>query len=620
MMWEGYPAVRKSSVIEGNILSGTGLLCASSLFLSFTLLFFAPISIYLSNLDEFWFNLYQIFGMILTAFVVVGIILVIVGIVIRHFSSKLFFAYETLILAGGICVYIHSNFLNLKIGTLDGGQIDWSKYQSRMITNAICWIVIIVIVFATRIYIEKHEQIDSKYGKYEKAIPLMLTFLETVALITVLIGAVADGKTVWNKDIHILSDIDICDMGDENNIIVFVLDMVDATSMRQILEEEPEIVDELDGFTIYDNYTGLYAYTHLSMDNMINGTDYSQPGIKNFPKGKYIDDLIEDGYEISIYTGVPQVIKPELKTQLGNYAVKSMRFGNVRTKVALIYRLVACQYMPDIAKPYVWLFGDEFDKACVSDDEFNYYISLNANVRDIVSERNFNIKPNSKSFKIIHTNGGHDPFTIDADCNDVDPNWDDYYGACRGSLRIVQNYMTKMIENGTYDNSNIIITADPGWRSDVYGLLTSPLMLIKKVNERGTAKLSKAPVSQEDFQATILKLAGDDRYSSYGTAIMDVPENSNRERVAYFYSCKEENGRTGNFGLMKYTIKPEFNDFDAYMVTDTEISPSGRIVSHFDNCKTCKENAKPMDWCGWKMLVHYVTDEYVEEERELKKK
>lgn len=101
---------------------------------------------------------------------------------------------------------------------------------------------------------------------------------------------------------------------------------------------------------------------------------------------------------------------------------------------------------------------------------------------------------------------------------------------------------------------------------------------------------------------------------------MDVPENSNRERVAYFYSCKEENGRTGNFGLMKYTIKPEFNDFDAYMVTDTEISPSGRIVSHFDNCKTCKENAKPMDWCGWKMLVHYVTDEYVEEERELEKK
>lgn len=329
----------------------------------------------------------------------------------------------------------------------------------------------------------------------------------------------------------------------------------------------------------------------------------------------YIDSLINSGYDISIYTDIVQAIQPDLMNNLQNYTEKSMYFRNNRTKLSLIYKMVACQYMPDIIKPYVWLYGDEFSKACVSNDGFNYYITDNGNFRDIITERDFAVSKGTKNFKIIHTDGGHDPFYIDADGNDVDPYFDDYYSACRGSLRIVQKYLNKMKENGTYDSSSIIITADHGWRSDHYGLLTAPMMMIKEKGASGMATISKAPVSQDDLPATILKLAMIDNFPEYGVAIMDVPEDSKRERVTYNHSIAEIDNSLSLFGTMKYLVKPGSNDWDSFILTDEEISPSGKLISHSKNCKTCIEGREPVDDYGWKSLIHYATDDYIRSEK-----
>ena len=209
----------------------TGLLFASSLFLSFTVCLFAPVSIILSNIDEFWFNLYHIAGLLLCTFLVTWVLTAAIGVVLYRFCPKwLFFIYETLLLAGSICVYVHSNFLNLKVGTLDGGNVDWDSFKVSMIVNLLWWIGIIAAVFLIRIFLKKH--ID----KYIKYLPALLTFLEAVALVTLLITNAAEGKTIWNKDIKILSDKDICELSDEDNILIFVLDMFDVTSMRQIMD------------------------------------------------------------------------------------------------------------------------------------------------------------------------------------------------------------------------------------------------------------------------------------------------------------------------------------------------------------------------------------------------
>lgn len=578
-------------------IKSNSFLIFSSLFVTFTLFLFAPITLYLSNADEFWFNLYHITGTVAATTAISFIVITFLGMLIKSLlGDKVSFIYETLIFSIGICIYVHSNFLNLRVGDLDGAQIDWSRFRTAMIKNLVIWILIIAICFAVRLIKIEFVKKNLKY------VPLFLTVLEVIALVSMVATTVANGKTVWSKDIKIYSDADICEMGDAGNVVVFVLDMFDAVSIRQLLEKEPEIFDEMDGFRIYDNYAGLYRYTNLAMDDIVNNRSY-------------IDALFNDGYEVSIYTDVNTAIKPELMERLSNYTEKTMYFRNTRTKLVLIYKMVACQYMPDIVKPYVWLYGDEFGKACVSDDDFNHYISDNGNFRNLVAHREFNVNKGVKSFKIIHTFGGHDPFYIDADGNDVDPYFDDYYAACRGSFKIMQGYLNKMKANGTYDNSSIIVTADHGWRSDHYGLLTSPMMMIKVKDSHGPVTISNAPVCQDDLPATILKLAGDTNYNSYGTAIMDVPEDSKRERLTYSHSVVVVNGVTENFGTIEYSLKPESNDWDSFVLTGKEISPSGREISHFDNCKTCKEGTEPVDDYGWKSLIHYATDEYINQER-----
>lgn len=576
-------------------IKSNSFLIFSSLFVTFTLFLFAPITLYLSNADEFWFNLYHISGIVVATTVIGFIVITSLGILIKSLlGDKVSFIYETLIFSIGICIYVHSNFLNLRVGDFDGAQIDWGRFRTDMIKNLAIWIIIIAICFVVRIV-----KVDF-IKNYLKFLPLFLTVLEVTALVSMIVTTA--GNDIWNRDIKVYSDADICDMGDEDNIIVFVLDMFDAVSIRQLLEKEPEIFDEMDGFRIYDNYAGMYRYTNPAMDDIVNNRSY-------------IDALFNDGYEVSIYTDINTAIKPELMEKLRNYTEKTMYFRNIRTKLVLIYKMVACQYMPDIVKPYVWLYGDEFNKACVSDDDFNHYITDNGNFRNLVAHREFNVNKGVKSFKIIHTFGGHDPFYIDADGNDVDPYFDDYYAACRGSFKIMQGYLNKMKANGTYDNSSIIVTADHGWRSDHYGLLTSPMMMIKVKDSHGPVTISNAPVCQDDLPATILKLAGDTNYNSYGTAIMDVPEDSKRERLTYSHSVVVVNGVTENFGTIEYSLKPESNDWDSFVLTGKEISPSGREISHFDNCKTCKEGTEPVDDYGWKSLIHYATDEYINQER-----
>lgn len=578
-------------------IKSNSFLIFSSLFVTFTLFLFAPITLYLSNADEFWFNLYHISGIVVATTVIGFIVITSQGILIKSLlGDKVSFIYETLIFSIGICIYVHSNFLNLRVGDFDGAQIDWGRFRTDMIKNLVIWILIIIICFAVRLI--KVDLIKN----YLKYLPLFLTILEVIALVSMIVTTAGSDRDIWSKNTKVYSDSDICEMGAENNVIVFVLDMFDATSLRKMIESKPELLNELDGFRIYDNYAGLYRYTNLAMDDLINNKSY-------------IDALFNDGYEVSIYTDVNTAINDDLMERLNNYTDKQMRFRNTRTKLVLVYKMVACQYMPDIIKPYVWLYGDEFDKACVSDDDFNYYIVDNGNFRNLVASRDFKVLEGKKSFKIIHTFGGHDPFYIDADGNDVAPYFDDYYAACRGSFKIMQGYLNKMKANGTYDNSSIIVTADHGWRSDHYGLLTSPMMMIKVKDSHGPVTISNAPVCQDDLPATILKLAGDTNYNSYGTAIMDVPEDSKRERLTYSHSVVVVNGVTENFGTIEYSLKPESNDWDSFVLTGKEISPSGREISHFDNCKTCKEGTEPVDDYGWKSLIHYATDEYKNQER-----
>ena len=44
--------------------------------------------------------------------------------------------------AGGFCAYIQGNFLNTKLGLMDGRKLDWPSYSRKFMTNLIIWLII----------------------------------------------------------------------------------------------------------------------------------------------------------------------------------------------------------------------------------------------------------------------------------------------------------------------------------------------------------------------------------------------------------------------------------------------------------------------------------------------
>ena len=81
-----------------------------------------------------------------------------------------------------------------------------------------------------------------------------------------------------------------------------------------------------------------------------------------------------------------------------------------------------------------------------------------------------------------------------------------------------------------YNSSTIIITADHGSWNDGD---PQPIYFIKKCNEiHDKMQINSAPISADDFQATILALINQN-YSEYGTSIFDWSEGDQRERSVY---------------------------------------------------------------------------------------
>lgn len=116
----------------------------------FTVLFFAPSSIYINNLEEFWFTPNLLYKYI-TICTMIGVFcfsfIVIIG-------EKYFKHLKNIGLVICFCFtigfYVQGNFIPDTNGPLDGTVIDWGKVNIDMIMSDIWWLLIILsIIFIT---------------------------------------------------------------------------------------------------------------------------------------------------------------------------------------------------------------------------------------------------------------------------------------------------------------------------------------------------------------------------------------------------------------------------------------------------------------------------------------
>ncbi len=147
---------------------------------------------------------------------------------------------------------------------------------------------------------------------------------------------------------------------------------------------------------------------------------------------------------------------------------------------------------------------------------------------------------NGKTFKFYHVNGCHDRDTDE----ELRFKPSDIYSCGKGVFKIVFAYMDELKRIGLYDNTTVIITADHGqnylvWpdsreKCRLYKNTSNPILLIKERGSRGEVGISDAPVSHDDFFASIMEYAGGNR-DGYGRTYGEIGETEERHREMDFY-------------------------------------------------------------------------------------
>lgn len=566
------------------------------LFLGFTTCIYAPFEMYLTNRDELWFQVSQFWWVPLACGLTAMLAAWILGIL---FKGKLRSLYEGGLFGFALASYIQGNFLNLRVGVLNGADIPWREYRRHFIIDGVIF-CLIVIIFLVMSFLK-----NNIFRKVSCVVSAFLVAIQFVALIVMLVPAVMEAKP--QEEIGFLSDKDLYKVASDENIIVFLLDMFDDTYFKQIMEEEPEIADQLEGFTYFNNATGAYSTTVYSVMHIMSG-DYflneMSRGIWPEERGKsrlWQDELTESGYELNLY-GYSNWIPTRIVEESTNYVNAALRINHYKNFTIDLYRLVMCKYFPDMLKPYIWMNGNELNRWKEPDSEYHAFSTDNIVFRDGITQEGISIGDADKIFKFIHIDGSHYPYYIDENANRVEEDSVSAVSCARGALRIVQNYMDGMKKNGSYENASIFIIADHGYYWD--GVLTNPVMLVKPSGSVGKMNISNAPVCQKDLQATILELAGLNQDHSYGKSVFEIQEGEKRERLFYQYNLQEQGNGNGNYRLIEYSIDSDSNDRSSFHLTDVEYSVDGVKGEHIKYCKTCEEGVVTDDHEPPR-IVHY---------------
>lgn len=423
-----------------------------------------------------------------------------------------------------IACYLQYIFLNGKLGMLDGGVFDYKKEMSSSIVNAVIWLVIIAgFMFLSGKMKEKR---ISAYVCGGLGIMLVSAFGFN------LVKAPAHAFAMTEYDIDVSEQYVV---SGNKNIVLFVLDAVDNSYMKEIYQTDRGYFDDFSDYTMYTNTCSVYDLTSTSLPQMLTGSDFNG---KSADYGEFYNRLHENGYVIHLYNYESTKDSIDIRGYIDNYI--KMDAGSMKYTVDYV------SVVNNTVKLSGYILFPYFLKCSVKPENINFtsqvyfaerdgkavnYIGKRANVSndDFLKDLSLSVDKNTKGYFIMqHVEGAHSP-------------QEDYIEATYESLNLVKEYMRQLKELGLYDDAVIIITADHGLHDDAspysFPMASTPVLMIKEADgSRQEMAITDAPVYHTDFLKTILQMA--DLYTEedgdrFGMAFHDFSEGEMRTRTWY---------------------------------------------------------------------------------------
>ncbi len=495
------------------------LIVIVSFFFAFTFLILGPYEMFLSSSQYLVANFSDVWFPMLIAGVLGFLVILLTFALIKGRIGDILIS---LIFGITFTGYIQGNFMNIDLGDLSGTTIVWKEYYVEAIRNSIIWVLILLGII----------------GLYHFSKKMWKGFLTKVSVYLILVQLVAFVSLFFSLDISdknagYFSNAKEFEMASDENVVVFVLDMMDTDYIKEILEQTPDFLDEFDGFTYYPNCVSRFQRTFPSVAYMLT----EEPFRFDMETPKYFEEawkrspqlhkMKEDDYRIQVFGNMKYTAGSgeAMEGLVDNYSTDRRKVPYVRFPLIML-KLVAYRDMPHVLKQFFWLYTEDINDVYQDGYRVNDYAFYRTLVQGGLTKGDC-----KKQFIFYHLNGSHGPLLLDADANKV-KSGTDTISQTEGCLKIVLEYMRQMKEIGVYDNSTIIITADHGdaLATDLSKDTLNPVFMMKQKGNTGKCGISQKPVMNSDIMSTV---CGENIVSDEVSNISLLTEDSERVRTIY---------------------------------------------------------------------------------------
>jgi len=489
----------------------------------FTFLVFAPIEMIIRNSMALWFTWYDVIKILLVVFVTCVIVLCIIGLLL---TEKLRRYYVAMIWGLGMALYIQGNLMPVDYGILDGRSVAWEEFTIWAIVNTATWLVLLGMpVVAVRF----RREITHKIMLYATCVVLFAQTGTTLFLIT---------QQSPRRGVQLIATTDYLYTVSENkNIVILILDSFDTIFMHELLEEEPELAELLDGFVFFDNTLGMFPKTMGALPHILTGMPY----LNEQPFWDYLDyafatapiysTLYEEDFSIFLHVDTT-FISRNFVNYIDNVHEVEWVIDNPAGMFASLLRFSGMRYFPHIAKELVWIdYSLLFNQHRASADFGGEFTYSNVGFHEPLMQNGLNLTSDGNIFTVIHIGGPRADLggAIDRNAQPVSQGEVPMIEQVRGSLQIALDYLDNLIEAGVDDNTLFIVLADHGLTQ----MNQRPLLLVRDPAHRTPFSISSAPLSFENLMPML------ESYVMRELTAVEYLKNAaigQYERMFYYYS------------------------------------------------------------------------------------
>ena len=511
---------------------------------SFMLCIFAPIELFLTNENEFWFSLVDILPGFVLIFLLLLFLLVFSGILVPDSKRRYLFAF---ICSLYFALYLQGSFLFNGVGLLNGAAIKWADFKLQMIINLLIWMIIFLCIY---FFIFKYKE---KALSFCKKIIIVIIGIQIITLFVY--PLVKNGEEI-NKN-NYFSESKQFDISKKNNTIVFVLDCFDSSIFKSLIETNGVFVNNsFKDFTYYSNVVGGATRTKYAIPFIFTGKtnkedisylDYLQ---KEFSEAELIKTLKQQKINSRIYT-IVDYIDSRQTDAFKNIVSSKRKCNNHLGLTTTFFKLIAFKYSPVFAKRFFWIYTNDFNKySAASIDDYPYELD-DVNFYKKLKEKKLNLV-NEEVFRFYHLLGPHPPYTMNENGDRVTLGYSSELQQAIGSLKIVQEYLSQLKEIGCYDNSEIYIIADHGSR----GIEQNPLFLMKERSVQKKFELNDIALSYDSLSEWITKSLRKEKISF---------ENYNKAGKRRFFYVQAETNKITQ--LVEFASKGHASDMKGFTET-----------------------------------------------------